>query len=58
MKKTECALVKDRQMSVKGQQCPEDYIFLIFLGKFNFQKELDLLSGKPLFYMGKQSPHL
>lgn len=28
MKKTECALVKDRQMSAKGQQCPEDYIFL------------------------------
>lgn len=36
MKKTECALVKVRQISAKGQQCPEDYIFLIFLGKFNF----------------------
>ena len=35
MKKTECALVKVRQTSAKGQQCPEDYIFL-FLGKFNF----------------------
>ena len=30
MKKTECVLVKVRQISAKGQQCPEDYIFLIF----------------------------
>ncbi|MFS2329418.1 hypothetical protein [Bacteroides fragilis] len=57
MKKTECALVKVRQTSAKGQQCPEDYIFL-FLGKFNFQKELDLLSGFPTFLHGKTRPAL
>lgn len=57
MKKTECALVKVRQTSAKGQQCPEDYIFL-FLGKFNSQKELELLSGFPTFFVEKTRPVL
>lgn len=37
---------------------PVGHSFFEFLGKFNPQKGLDLLSGKPLFYMGKQGPHL
>lgn len=58
MKKTECALVKGRQMSAKGQQCPEGHSFFDFLGKFNFQKELDLLSGFPTFLHEKTRPAL
>lgn len=57
MKKTECALVKVRQTSAKGQQCPEGYNFL-FLGKFNSQKGLDLLSGFPTFLHEKTRPAL
>lgn len=42
MKKTECALVKVRQTSAKGQQCPEGYIFLIFR-KVQFPKGIGFI---------------
>lgn len=48
MKKTECALVKVRQISAKGQQCPEDYIFLIFR-KVQFLKGIGFIKWFPTF---------
>lgn len=57
MKKTECALVKVRQISAKGQQCPEDYIFLIFR-KVQFLKGIGFIKWFSTFLHGKTRPAL
>ena len=57
MKKTECALVKVRQTSAKGQQCPEGYIFLIFR-KGQFPKGIGIIKWFSHFFIEKTRPAL
>ena len=57
MKKTECALVKVRQTSAKGQQCPEGYIFLIFR-KVQFPKGIGIIKWFSHFFVEKTRPAL
>lgn len=57
MKKTECVLVKGRQMSAKGQQCLKGHSFLIFR-KVQSPKGIGFIKWETTFFIEKTRPAL